>query len=187
LVDREPRRIILDALISEYTLINETNNKLDIETRLKLGEILTRTVRNFAELVPNYGPKLINAFLVGCKHPDELMRASSLSNLGETCKLMNYTLQTCIHEIINCLSSLIETDKSVEVKRSACMVLKMIVEGLRKESFVGVLGQAITPLFRLLVRVKSMSTDEVIRLSCKLTSDYLNEMMRESMFPKETF
>ena len=175
----------MDTLIAEYTL-KLSESKLDLETRLKLGEVLTKTVRNFGELVPHYGPKLLNAFLFGCKHEDEFIRASSLSNLGETCKMLKYALQSSLAEIVNCLSSLIDTDNSVEVKRSASMVLKMIVEGLDKNTFIQVLGPSILSLFRLLTRVKASSHDDVIRLNCQLTNDYLNEMMKESMFPKQT-
>lgn len=128
LIDLEPNRI-LNILIEEYLC---EKNKLDIENRLKIGEVLTKTVRNFNELVPSYGPKLINTFLVGAKNQDEMIRSSSLSNLGETCKLLNFSLANNIYEIINCLSSLLDTDNSLQVKRAAILVLKMIVEGLKK-------------------------------------------------------
>jgi hypothetical protein len=182
LVDQDPSRV-LDLLLEQYLLAAD---RLDVLNRLKVGEVLTKTVRNFNELVPKYGPTLLSAFLVGCKHNDDLFRASSLSNLGETCKLLNYSLGDNLNEIINCLSSIIDTDKSMEAKRSASMVLKMIIEGLRRDNFLHVLGSSITPLYKLLVRVKSTSQDDVIRLNCQLTSDYLNELVKESMFPKKT-
>ena len=74
--------------------------KVDVENRLKIGEVLTRSIRLFNELVPKYGPKLINVFLVGTKHDDEFFRANCLSNLSE---LLNYSLGQNIFEIINCL------------------------------------------------------------------------------------
>ena len=183
LTDYDPNRI-LDLLIKEYM---DMKTKLDVENRLKIGEVLTRSIRLFNELVPKYGPKLINAFLVGTKHDDEFFRASCLSNLGETCKLLNYSLGQNIFEIINCLSCLIDTDKSIQVKRSAILVLKMIIEGLRKENFIHVLGSSIVPLYRLLTKTMKVSQDDVIQLNCQLTNEYLNELMKSSMFPKQTF
>ncbi len=172
---------ILDVLLNEY----RTSKKLDIETRLKIGEVLTRTVKNFNDLLPKYGNMLIDAFLIGCKHEDDLFRSSSLSNLGETCKLLNFSLHTNIHEIINCLSSLIDTDKSIQVKRSAAMVVKMIIEGLRQENFIQILGDSALPLYKVLSKTKSTSQDEIVQLNCQLSTEYLNDLMRSSLFPKQ--
>ena len=174
---------ILDTLIDHFT--NKSNEKLSAENKLKIGESLTRTIRNYNDLVPKYAPKLLQMLLVGCKNDDELIRASSLSNIGETCKLLKYSLQTHINEILNCLSSLIETDKSIQVKRSAIMVLKMTLEGLKQENFLHVLGDSIAPLYRLLSKTKTVAQDDIIRLECELALEYLNEFMKESLFPKQ--
>lgn len=173
----------LDPLIHQFM----NGQKLSVEDRLKVGEVLTKTVRNFNELVPIYAPKLINAFLCGLKVcDDEIFKSSCLSNLGETCKLLKYSLTDNIYEILNCLSCLLETDGSVQVKRSASMVLKMIVEGLNKDNFVQVLGSSVKELYKLLVRVKNGTQDDVIKLNCQLTSDYINELMKNSIFPKQS-
>ena len=174
----------MSILIEEYVTSSE---KLDVDNRLKVGEVLTKTIKNFGELVPSYGIKLVNTFLIGAKHEDLVLRASSLSNLGEVCKLLNYSLSLNIHEVINCLSSLLETDNALEVKRAAALVLKMIVEGLNKETFLSVLGSSIVPFYKLLTRVKATSHDEIVVLNCQLASEYVNEMMKHSMFPKQTF
>lgn len=172
----------LEPLIEQFM----SEKKLNVEDRLKIGEVLTKTIRNFNELVPIYAPKLINAFLCGLKVCDnEIFKSSCLSNLGETCKLLNYSLQDNIFEILNCLSCLLETDKSVQVKRSAIMVLKMIIEGLNKDNFFKILGNSLTPLYKLLVKIKNTSQDDVIRVNCQLASDYLNDMTKASMFPKQ--
>ena len=171
----------LDILLTEY----KTSKKLDLETQLKIGEVLTKTVKNFNELLPKYGTKLLDAFLVGCKNDDEFIRSSSLSNLGETCKLLNYSLSQNIHEIINCLSSLIEFDKSNQVKRSAIMVVKMIIEGLKQENFLDVLGNSALPLYKVLSKTKSTTNDEIIQLNCQLTTEYLNSLMKNYLFPKQ--
>ncbi|RNA06507.1 transport and Golgi organization 6 -like protein [Brachionus plicatilis] len=161
----------LDPLMEHFM----SANKLNAEDRLKIGEVLTRTIRIFNELVPMYAPKLVDAFLWGLRvSDDEIFKSSCLSNLGETCKLLNFSIQVNINEILNCLSCLLETDKSVQVKRSAIMVLKMIVEGLKKDNFVQVLGTSITALYKLLVKVKNTTHDDVIRLNCQLTRSKLN-------------
>jgi hypothetical protein len=179
----EPEKI-LDILLIEY---KSCKKQLDLETRLKIGEVLTKTVKNFNDLLPKYGDNLIDAFLIGCKNEDELFRSSSLSNLGETCKILNYSLHQNIHEIINCLSCLIDMDKSLQVKRSAIMVVKMIIEGLKQENFISILGNSALPLYKVLSKTKSTNNDEIIQLNCQLTTEYLNELMRNSLFPKQKF
>ncbi len=180
LVDLDPNKI-LDTLFDSY----RNSPKLDIDNKLKVGEVLTKTVRDFGEFIPKYAPQLINTFLLGAKHENEFLRASSLSNLGELCKMLNYSLTNYVYEIINCLSSLLDTDKSLHVKRSAILVLKMIIEGLKKETFLSVLNDSIVPLYKLLVKTKNSTQDDVIRLNCQLSSEYVNELMKHSMFPAQ--
>jgi len=63
----------------------------------------------------------------------------------------------------------------------------MIVEGLKKENFIHVLGSSMLPLYKLLTKTMRTTEDDVIRLNCQLTNEYLSELMKSSMFPKETF
>lgn len=185
IVDCDPSYQAIDNLITIY--ISKPNEfKIDPETQLKIGEILAKAVRNMGELVPHFGQKLLNAFLIGTKHSDEFVRASSLSNIGETCKILNFGLQINLCEIIFCLSSIIDTDKSINVKRSATMVIKMIIDGLKKETFIQVLGSSIRNLFHLLMKTKSNCQDDIIQLNCQLALDYLNEIMDKSIFPERS-
>lgn len=188
IVDCDPVHRAMDQLIDEYVSTTSKSNEMKPEIRLKIGEVLTRAVRNLGELVPHYGPKLLGAFLVGAKHSDELVRASSLSNLGETCRLLNYSIRASLNEIIACLSSFIDsTDESVSVRRAAALVLKMLVEGLRADTFVEVLGSSVTSLYKLLVRVKSNSReDDVVRSNCECTCERINDMVKKSMFPSSS-
>lgn len=51
------------------------------------------------EIAPKYKPLLLNTFLNGAKDEDDLIRASSLSNLGEICRVLGYKLGTIITEV----------------------------------------------------------------------------------------
>ena len=50
-------------------------------------------------MIPRYRDTLLNAFLVGTRDPDAFLRASSLSNIAEICKLLKYSLGPIIHEV----------------------------------------------------------------------------------------
>lgn len=51
------------------------------------------------ELTVKYKALLLNTFLTVAKDEDELMRASSLANLGEVCRILGCKLGTIITEV----------------------------------------------------------------------------------------
>lgn len=52
-----------------------------------------------ADLAPKYRDTLLPAFLSGCRDKDPFVRASSLSNLGEVCKVLRYSLGNVLQEV----------------------------------------------------------------------------------------
>ena len=64
-------------------------------------------------------------------HPDELVRCSALSNLGEVCKNLKFSLGGIVQELFVCLHNVVEFDKSMSVRRAAVLVVKLLLEGLR--------------------------------------------------------
>ena len=193
LVDVEPRpHLLLDTLVDHY---KDSDKRLDTDSKLKMGETLTRTVRNFGELVPCYGNRLLDAFLSGCKDSNKMVRSSALSNLAETCRLLDFSLGNHIHEILNCVASMLaeqqplqQTDGEAtfarqQQQRSASLVLKMIVEGLQAKSFLHVLGDAILPLYRLVSKTRATTNDDIVRLHCQQTIEHFNAIVKMSMFP----
>ena len=69
------------------------------EIRIKLGEALVKATRSCGELLPRYSQQLVSALLSGVRDPDHLVRASSLSNLGDVCKLLRFSLGSIVHEV----------------------------------------------------------------------------------------
>ena len=47
----------------------------------------------------HYKMTLLPPLLHSCKHSDPLVRASSLSNIGDICKLLHFALANVIHEV----------------------------------------------------------------------------------------
>jgi hypothetical protein len=176
---------IIKRLLDEYL---KNSFKLNENDRLKMGEVIMKLIRNLNELVPFYGEKLISVFLVSCKSDDEFIRISSLSNLGETCKLLNYKIVENLNEIVNCVASILETDKSVNVRRSAILVVKLLFEGLNKESFMNIIGDSLLGLYRTLKKIlNDYRQDDVIQIQALLAYEYLDELMKAYLFPKESF
>lgn len=59
----------------------------------------------------------MNCFLSGTKSESVGVRASSLSNLAEMCKILRFALQPFIRDIIVCVTAMLTTEKEVEVRR----------------------------------------------------------------------
>lgn len=68
---------------------------------MKLGEALVKATRNCGELVPRYSQHLLAALLTGVKDPEPLVRASSVSNLGDVCQLLRFSLGSVVNEVCN--------------------------------------------------------------------------------------
>ena len=73
--------------------------KRSATTRMKLGEALLRATKRCGDLTPHYFQILVQAFLTGVKDEESYIRASSLSNLGEVCRLSPQTVPSVIHEV----------------------------------------------------------------------------------------
>lgn len=64
-------------------------------------QIKTNLVINLlGDLAPHYGRPLIGVFLSGTRDEDSSVRASSLSNLGELCQLLNFSLGPLAQEVV---------------------------------------------------------------------------------------
>lgn len=123
MADRFPQRI-LQRLLQELQPAPSSpppDGPPSLEVRLKLGEVLLRASRAMGsprppslagpnphpnplplspgDLAPHLGPPLVGVFLQGTKDPDPSIRASSLSNLGELCQKLDYSLGPLVQEV----------------------------------------------------------------------------------------
>ncbi|KAM4612463.1 transport and Golgi organization protein 6 homolog [Discoglossus pictus] len=91
---------VLPVLLAQYGNTETTNSKTRTpETRMKVGEALMRSTRALGDLISHYRDPLIQAFLNGSRNLDSSLRASSLSNLGELCQRLQFSLGPVLHEV----------------------------------------------------------------------------------------
>ncbi|EDO42830.1 predicted protein, partial [Nematostella vectensis] len=69
------------------------------ELRMKLGEALVRATRACGPLVPRFSQHLISSLLTGARDAEPMVRASSLSNLGDVCKLLRFSIGPILQEV----------------------------------------------------------------------------------------
>lgn len=178
---------IVNILASEYANFNTLSRKVDKspELRMKLGEALMKMPQLLGEMLPKYRDNLMNAFLSTARDPDPLIRASSLSNIGEICKCLQFSLSTYICEIFTCLNSCVKYDDSVEVRRAAVLVITLLLRGLGNNAFQ-VVGDTLKDLYRILKHVYIVDKDDVVKVHVQLALEELDLIMKGFLFPKQS-
>ncbi|XP_054476593.1 transport and Golgi organization protein 6 homolog isoform X2 [Anoplopoma fimbria] len=186
LADSYPERI-LERLLKDFQhgpSLPTSNKERSLESRLKVGEVLMRASRAMGELAAHLGRPLIGVFLQGTKDPDQSVRASSLSNLGELCQRLDYALGTLAHELSSCLTALIKTEREAEVRRAAIHVITLLLRGLSDKT-TQVLSDVLSDLYRALKWVVRSDPDDVAVLHAQLALEEIDDVMRRFIFPQQ--
>ncbi|XP_014601091.1 PREDICTED: transport and Golgi organization protein 6 homolog isoform X1 [Polistes canadensis] len=182
-----PKEIIV-ILVEEYICMPQRIAICDIsvQSRIKLGEILVRTTRELGKIAYVYKNILVNGFLCGARDPDPLIRASSLSCLGEVCKVLGFHLGNVMTEIIFCIICIIKTDKTPECRRAAVLVITLLLRGLEKDALTK-LGRDLCELHRVLIHLRDNDKDPVLRLHAQLALEEINDIVTNYIFGKSIF
>ncbi|XP_055001672.1 transport and Golgi organization protein 6 homolog [Sorex araneus] len=180
LSDAHPETV-LPRLLAQY---DHGLDKHTPETRMKVGEVLMRTVRALGDMLSRYRDPLIHAFLRGARDPDGTHRASSLANLGELCQRLDFLLGSVVHEVTACLTAMAKTDPEVQVRRAAIHVVVLLFRGLSQKA-TEVLRDVLKDLYHLLKHVVRSEPDDVARLHAELALQELDEIMRNFLFPPQ--
>ena len=69
------------------------------EKRMKIGEALMKSIKACGPILPRYVQIIMSSLLTGVKDDDGDIRASSLSNIGEACKLLRFAVGSMINEV----------------------------------------------------------------------------------------
>lgn len=174
---------LIEIIVSEFQKMPDTTHEIPPENRVKLGEILMKTTRQLGEMAPVYKNILINGFLCGTRDPDSMVRASSLSCLGELCGILGFRLGHAITEILLCIGCIIETDKAPEARRAAVMVSTLLIRGLGRDALTE-LGSDLVKLYRGLKHLRDNDGDEVLRLHAQQTLEEFDDIVQNFLFSK---
>jgi hypothetical protein len=158
-----------------------TNPALRVEHRLKFGEALIKVAKQCGEMLPTHRHLFIPAILTAVRDPNEVIRTSSLVNLGTLCELLRFSLYGVLHEVLGCLTAVLQTD-TAEPRRAAMLVFTELIRGLKSDLFE-VLSDQLTPTTRLLRRIEDSDPDEVVRIHARAALGELNAVVRAFMQP----
>jgi len=174
---------VLGTLTEEFTMAiaagkNEPEQNL---TRMKIGEVLLKVTKLLGEMAVKYKSQLLNTFLVGVKDVDALVRASSLSNLGEVCRVLGFRIGPILQEILVCVRDVVSSDKAPEPRRAAVMVITLLLQGLEKDA-LRVLSDDILLLYRALKELYLRETDDATKLHAQLALEEVDNIARTFLF-----
>lgn len=186
MADRFPNKVVPRIIKLFQDPESEIHNgeAVSSELKIKLGECLVKVTQGLGETVVKFKNILLDAFLQGTKDNDFLVRASCLSNLGEVCKLLRFSLGNVIYEIFSCCSSLAKHDSSAEVQAAAVLLITQLLQGLGKDTFV-LLEDILKDLYKLLKSIESEEHSEAVKLQTNLALNELNDLVKDALFPKQ--
>ncbi|XP_038211438.1 transport and Golgi organization protein 6 [Zerene cesonia] len=177
---------VLGLLCKEFLQISskrvvetqEDQNKI-AELRMKIGDIIVKVTRRLGEMAILHKTELLNTFLCGCRDEEPLIRTSALSNLAEIALVLHYRVGTIIYEILLCIWTIIETDKAIECRRAAVMVISSLIKGLGQETLIE-LKENLLPIYRTLMKLyKDEDEDNILRLHAQISLEELNDIVKE--------
>lgn len=152
---------------------------LELQQRLNVGEVLVKLFRQLNKTTPHYAQQVMNALFTGCKDSEELVRISSLTNIGELCCNLGESLGKYLIEILNIVQSVLNTD-TLEVKCAALNLLRTLLSGLHAVDVESV-QRDLKSIYQLLKRLARSQRDAKFRMHLELTLDEVSRLAKEIM------
>ncbi|XP_026727035.1 transport and Golgi organization protein 6 homolog [Trichoplusia ni] len=177
------KEFLQNSLEQDNVETKESQNRA-AELRMKIGDIIVKVTRKLGEMAIVHKTILLNTMLCGCRDEDHLIRTSALSNLAEIALILNYKIGTIIYEVLLCIWGIIETDKAVECRRAAVMVISSLIKGLGKETLLQ-LKEQLLPIYRTLKELyRDHNEDTTVRLHAQIALEELNAVVNQILFPE---
>lgn len=150
---------------------------LELQNRINVGEVLIRLVKQLNETTPFYAQQVIAALLKHSTDPEELIRMSSLTNIGEICKNLGSSLGKYMVEILVCIRAVLDTD-TLEVK---CAALDLLRTALSGTNLLGIesIQRELKEIYATLKRIKGVTLDNKLCLQIELALDEIDRIARE--------
>jgi len=176
--------IVLEVLTREFSMV-QTRKPQEVErdsdeekmtVRTKIGEALVKITKDLGELTPKYKNLLLNSFFSTANDPDPLVRASGLSNLGEVCSNLRFSLGSITGELLQHLSAC-SRDREPQVRAAAVMVLTMTLQGLGTDVFT-VLQGTVRELYRELKLLAQTEKEDMVLAHVSLALKEIDNIVK---------
>ncbi|XP_022820387.1 transport and Golgi organization protein 6 [Spodoptera litura] len=178
------KEFLQDQIAKQGNIETHESQNRDAELRMKIGDVIVKVTKRLGEMAVVHKTILLNTMLCAVNDGDPLIRTSALSNLAEIALVLHYRIGSIIYEVLYCIWSIIQTDKAIECRRAAVMVIASLIKGLGKETLLELKDQLL-PIYRTL---KSLYGDEnedkTVRLHAQIALEELNDVVRQFLFPE---
>lgn len=139
------------------------NPKRPLEIRLNVGESILQVARRLSQALPKYASEFFSLLLSSAqKDPEALMRASSLSNIGEVCELLHFGLTPYIEELMAMIYDILLVEKDPHVRRGSAFLVCQLFKGLSKD-ILAVIPSHLQRIYSLLEAIESSGDDLILR------------------------
>jgi len=118
-----------------------------------------------------------------------LIRASALSNLGELCHLLKFSLGIILTEVWYCVESILNTEKDIHVRRAALHLIVLLLKGVATDFSAAdilndnVIAEHLRDVQRCLTRVEQTEADLIAKTHCQLALQELGFIVKKLLTP----
>ncbi|KAJ3219876.1 transmembrane and coiled-coil domains-containing protein 7 [Clydaea vesicula] len=137
----------LSALTDKYTqrslnyiVKKYLENELDLDFRLRVGEVLLKTIQKLGVAFSKYSESLMTPILVVLKDEKLEMRMSSLSLMSCIAETSAYSLFPVIQQVLSYVENSLIFEKDFEIRRGVVGILLFIIRGFDR-NITKVLGE----------------------------------------------
>ncbi|KAF6776636.1 hypothetical protein AHF37_04233 [Paragonimus kellicotti] len=153
-----------------------------VEYQLKLGEAIMRTLRELGEMAPAYRDVVLHTVSVGTRDPEPLVRAASLSNLAELCRLLQHAIAPVTYEIFALIEFHLIQDSSASVRQASANLARSLLLDEHLPDWLA--PDVLRDLNRLLSSRAKIERDPSVLEQIEAALGELNKCARNSLFLK---
>ncbi|VEL08202.1 unnamed protein product [Protopolystoma xenopodis] len=177
---------LLPTLLDRFN--HPTSKARGSEYRLKLGEAIMRIIKQCGELAVKYRHPIISSFAIAARDPDFLVRAASLSNLSELCRLLQHGILPIIYEVFTLIEYHLTYDPEVRVRQSAANLARTLFttgDGISSGLPKWLPPDLIRDIYRILSSRHQTERSEEVLEQIEAALGAIDQQTRHSVFPSD--
>ncbi|OON19260.1 HEAT repeat protein, partial [Opisthorchis viverrini] len=160
----------------------QTSHNSRVEFILKLGEAIMRILRDLGYMAPKYRTQVLHCMTVGSRDTEPLVRAASLSNVTELCRLLRHAMGPIVYEIFYLIELHLTQDHSPSVRQAAANLARAFF--LEEQLPDWLAPDVIRDLNRLLSNRSKIERDPCVLEQLEAALGQLDKCTRSSVFLK---
>ncbi|CAG0917239.1 unnamed protein product [Notodromas monacha] len=158
---------------------NVEDKLMNFETRLKIGEAITRCVRRLGELAYHHRNYVLHPALACVRDPEPEIRASAASCLAELMQGAGKLMKNEVPVILRTAENLVN-DPAEIVRRAAVHLVHKTISGVGKD-YLTAHSRELLPVWRSLKRIYTSSDDKALAMHAELAMLEINNIVKDCL------